>query len=170
MRSVSSGNCLVPIVGSVIGFKKTCTISGLLESTQYVFQIVAFRGTMNVDASFGSLSNIVSTTTPASRVIASEPPATVDTAAPSVALASPLNGASYSRNSPITLTTNATDLVGGTKVDFRVNGKVVCTDSVAPYICGYKASRKSRNVILDAQAYDAAGNVGTSAQVSILVR
>ena len=60
---VSQGTCSVPMAGTAIGAQRTCTVLGLSGSTTYDFQLVAFRGTLNVDAVFGGLSNIARGTT-----------------------------------------------------------------------------------------------------------
>ena len=52
-RSVVSGMCATPLAGSAIGATRTCTVLGLTPATAYQFQLVAFRGTLNVDAVFG---------------------------------------------------------------------------------------------------------------------
>ena len=49
--------------GTSVGARRSCTVLGLQPSTAYQFQLVAFRGTLNVDAVFGGLSNIASGTT-----------------------------------------------------------------------------------------------------------
>src|SRR5438034_4478900 len=53
--AVARGTCATPLAGSAIGTKRTCTVLGLSASTAYGFQLIAFRGTLNVDAVFGSL-------------------------------------------------------------------------------------------------------------------
>jgi len=68
---VTKGSCAVPVAGSAIGAKRTCTVLGLLPGAAYQLQLVAFRGTLNVNAVFGGLSNVASGTTTAS---ASPPP------------------------------------------------------------------------------------------------
>ena len=62
---VSRGSCTVPLAGTAIGAKRTCTVLGLTASTGYQFQLVAFRGTLNVNAVFGSLSNVAGGSTAA---------------------------------------------------------------------------------------------------------
>jgi len=64
--SVTQGTCAVPVTGTASGATRTCTVLGLAASTGYQFQLVAYRGTLNVDAVFGSLSNVASGTTAAS--------------------------------------------------------------------------------------------------------
>jgi uncharacterized protein YjdB len=64
--SVTQGTCRTPLAGTAIGAQRSCTVEGLAASTSYQFQLVAFRGTLNVNAVFGSLSNVASGTTTAS--------------------------------------------------------------------------------------------------------
>ncbi|HWC74519.1 MAG TPA: fibronectin type III domain-containing protein [Gemmatimonadales bacterium] len=65
---VSQGTCSVPITGIAIGGNRTCQVRGLEPGMSYQFELVPFRGTLNVDAVFGALSNVVGATT------ASQPP------------------------------------------------------------------------------------------------
>src|SRR5438094_470035 len=51
--AVARGTCATPLAGSAIGTKRTCTVLGLSASTAYGFQLIAFRGTLNVDAVIG---------------------------------------------------------------------------------------------------------------------
>src|SRR5882762_9560052 len=55
----TSGTCATPIAGTAIGAQRSCTVLGLKYGTTYEFQLMPFRGTLNVDAMFGNLSNIV---------------------------------------------------------------------------------------------------------------
>ncbi|HEY1952511.1 MAG TPA: Ig-like domain-containing protein [Gemmatimonadaceae bacterium] len=63
--SVASGSCAAPVAGTVVGSPLTCSILGLTPSTSYDFQLVAFRGDLDVDAVFGQPSNVASASTPA---------------------------------------------------------------------------------------------------------
>src|SRR5439155_988163 len=65
--SSNSGVATVTGTGLVtsVGAGRTCTVLGLSSSTAYGFQLVAYRGTLGVDAVFGALSNTVSGTTAA---------------------------------------------------------------------------------------------------------
>jgi uncharacterized protein YjdB len=78
--SVTSGSCKTPIAGTGIGNVTTCMVQGLRPSTNYNFQIVAFRGTMNMGAVYGSLSAVVAATTLASAAPPPVPVATVTVA------------------------------------------------------------------------------------------
>lgn len=66
---VSQGTCATPVAGTAIGAQRSCTVLGLAAATGYQFQLVAFRGTLNVDAVFGSLSNVVGGTTTAGTTV-----------------------------------------------------------------------------------------------------
>jgi len=65
-QSVTQGTCTTPVAGTAIGATRTCIVLGLAPSTSYQLQLVAFRGTMNVNAVYGGLSNVASKTTAAS--------------------------------------------------------------------------------------------------------
>jgi len=70
--TVARGTCATPLAGTTLGAKMSCTVNGLTPSTAYNFQIVPFRGTLNVNAVFGPLANPVAAST-----IASAPPPSV---------------------------------------------------------------------------------------------
>lgn len=53
----------VSVAGTAVGDSLTYTVSGLQAGTTYQFGMVAYRGTLNVDAVFGRLSNFVSGST-----------------------------------------------------------------------------------------------------------
>jgi uncharacterized protein YjdB len=57
---VALGTCKAPVAGTAIGATRTCTVTGLAASTGYQFQLVAFRGTLDVNAVFGARSNVAS--------------------------------------------------------------------------------------------------------------
>jgi hypothetical protein len=63
---ISVGTCQAPILGRAIGQERRCTITGLRPNTPYQVQMVAFRGTLNVNAVFSGMSNKISVTTPPS--------------------------------------------------------------------------------------------------------
>jgi len=71
----NKGLCATPIIGNGAGQKHSCTVVGLLPSTAYSFQIVAFTGTLNTTSSvFGPLSNVASASTVATPPISPPPP------------------------------------------------------------------------------------------------
>ena len=61
--SVARGTCASPLAGTASGAVTTCTVLGLTPGTTYDFQLIAFRGTLNVNAVFGPLSNIATGST-----------------------------------------------------------------------------------------------------------
>ncbi len=61
--SVSRGTCATPVAGTAVGASRTCTVLGLVAATTYSFELVAFRGTLTVNAVFGALSNVATGTT-----------------------------------------------------------------------------------------------------------
>src|SRR2546425_1586027 len=73
---VTRGSCSVPMAGTAIGARRNCTGLGLTSGTGDQFQLVAFRGTLNVNAVFGGLSPVATGTT----VSSSAPVATVTVA------------------------------------------------------------------------------------------
>ena len=91
----------------------------------------------------------------------------VDTQPPSVSI-SPLAASTVTGLVPVNVT--ATDNVGVTKVELHVNGATVATDTATPFGFSWNsASVPNGTATLVAYAYDAAGNVGQSAPVSVAV-
>ncbi len=92
-----------------------------------------------------------------------------DFTAPTVSLTAPTAGATLSRT--VTLSATASDDVSVTRVEFYVGGTLVGTDTSAPYSVTWDSTRVANGThILTAKAYDAAGNVGTGAGVSVTVK
>ena len=91
-----------------------------------------------------------------------------DTTAPTTAITSPSSGATVSGTT--TVTASASDAVGVTNVEFYVDGVLAGTDSSAPYSFSWNtATATNGSHSLSSKAYDAAGNVGTSASVTVTV-
>ena len=63
-QSVTRGSCTTPVVGGAVGKTRSCTVFGLNPGANYQFQLVAFRGTLDSNAVFGGLSNVVSASMP----------------------------------------------------------------------------------------------------------
>jgi len=90
-----------------------------------------------------------------------------DTIAPTVIFAAP--SASSRVGGTVTVSANATDNFGVTKVEFFLNGTLKSASTAAPYRFSLDTSVLSNGTYaLSAKAYDAAGNVGQS-QISIVV-
>ncbi|NVD98077.1 S8 family serine peptidase [Massilia sp. BJB1822] len=94
------------------------------------------------------------------------PPA--DTVAPSVSLAAPLANSTVSGT--VAVNTSSSDNVGVTRVDLKVNGTVVATDTAGPFSFAWDSNGAANGMAqLVAVAYDAAGNVASSTPISVNV-
>jgi subtilisin family serine protease len=92
--------------------------------------------------------------------------ATMDTSAPTAAIASPSGGATVS--GMVTIDATATDNVGVTKVELWVDGALASTDVGAPYGFTWDTSKVANGQhSLVARAYDGAGNATSSATVTV---
>ncbi len=90
-----------------------------------------------------------------------------DTSAPTVSVTSPANNASVSGT--INLAANASDNVGVSSVQFKVDGNNVgSADTTSPYSVAWNSSLLPNGVhTITAMATDAAGNTATSSPVAI---
>ncbi len=76
----------------------------------------------------------------------------------------------FFRHGAITLAAQASDNQGVTLVEFRLDGAVVGSDSVAPYQVSWNSTSASDGGhTVTARAYDASGNAGVSAPVRVTV-
>ena len=92
-----------------------------------------------------------------------------DTTPPTVSIAAPGTGSTVSNTVPVSV--NATDNVSVSKVEFYVNGTLTATDTAAPWNFSWDSTKAGNGTYtLLAKAYDPAGNVGTSAAVSVTVQ
>jgi hypothetical protein len=92
----------------------------------------------------------------------------LDATPPTVSITSPANGGSVAKNATTTITTSASDNVGVTKVEFYVGSTLKCTDTTSPYTCAWSVPKGAGvQYSLQAKAYDARGNVGTSTIVTV---
>ena len=91
-----------------------------------------------------------------------------DTTAPAVTITSPANGAEVTGT--VTVTAAASDTAGVTSVTFLVDGIAIGTDTSVPYSASWNSGAVAAGShTLRAQARDAAGNVATSAAVTVTV-
>ena len=91
-----------------------------------------------------------------------------DRVAPAVSITAPADGATVSGN--VTVSASATDAVGVAKVELLVDGRLLDTDTTAPYAASWDTAAAANGThTLLARAYDAAGNVGRSAEVVVTV-
>jgi hypothetical protein len=97
--------------------------------------------------------------------------AACDTVAPVSAIVFPIQGAQVARRSFVLIEASASDDVGVTRVEIHVNGEVLCAMTTAPYICQWVVPNPPRRMYqLQAKAFDARGNVGTSPVVEVSSR
>lgn len=90
-----------------------------------------------------------------------------DTTAPTVAITAPTGG---TVTGSVTVNVNASDNVGVARVDLKVNGIAIASDTMAPYSFVWNsASVANGSATLTAAAFDAAGNSTTSAPVAVTV-
>jgi hypothetical protein len=98
----------------------------------------------------------------------STPAPVSDTTAPTVSITAPANNASV--KGVTTVSANANDNVSVTKVEFYQNGVLQATATSAPYNFSWDTSPLAKgSYTLASKAYDAAGNVGSSASVVVTV-
>lgn len=94
-----------------------------------------------------------------------------DTVAPAVSITYPTDGSTVPRNSTVTITADASDNIGVTRVELYVNSVLKCTDTASPYSCNWKVpGATGRAYALQARAYDAAGNIGLSSIINVTSR
>ena len=92
-----------------------------------------------------------------------------DTTAPTVSITSPAAGATVSGT--ITVTANASDNVGVTRVDVLVDGVVKGSDSAAPFAVAVDTTALGNGThTISARAVDAANNTGSAGNVSVTVQ
>jgi chitodextrinase len=129
-------------------------LTGLAASTMYNYQV-------NSNNSTGVGSN--------SGNFTFQTNSTIDTTPPTVSITSPAANATVSGT--VTLTASASDNVGVSTVQFQLDGGSLGPAlTLSPYSMSWDTTTTTNGVhILTAQASDAAGNVGTSAGVSVTV-
>ena len=150
-----SGESYAP---SIIGFGEEPRDSGQQFDVYYTYSLVGGFNRWN-DAVL------------ARRALTLNGPTAGDTTPPSVSITSPVNGGTISRGSTVTIQAAASDNVGVTKVEFYIGNNLRCTDTTAPYSCSWNVpSAKNKTYTLQAKAYDAAQNVGTSTQVTVTAK
>jgi len=90
-----------------------------------------------------------------------------DTTPPTASITSPTGG---TVSGTVAISVNASDNVGVTHVDLRVNGLTIGSDTSAPYQFSWNSTSVANGAAqLQAVAYDAAGNAGQSAPVNVTV-
>ncbi|WNG56079.1 S8 family serine peptidase [Archangium gephyra] len=91
-----------------------------------------------------------------------------DTTAPSTSITAPTGGATVGGTS--TISADAADNVGVSRVEFFLGSSLLGTDTTAPYSFDWNTTGVANGAYsLSTKAYDAAGNVGSSSTVSVTV-
>lgn len=92
----------------------------------------------------------------------------LDGVAPQVSLTAPTNGATVSGT--VSVSASASDNVGVDRVEFLLDGALLGSDSSAPYAIAWNAAASVNGThTLQARAVDLAGNVGSSAAITVTV-
>ncbi len=92
----------------------------------------------------------------------------LDGVAPQVSLTAPANGANVSGT--LSISASASDNVGVERVEFLLDGALLGSDSSAPYAISWNSANSvNGSHTLQARAVDLAGNVGSSAALTITV-
>src|SRR5881296_936851 len=113
----------------------------------------------NIDALEASTASVISGA-----------PGTSDTVPPTVSLTAPANGVTVT-GSTVTVSANASDNVGVARVQFRLDGaNLGAAVTTPPYSINWNTTTATNAAhSLTAQAFDAAGNMGSSAPVTVTV-
>jgi pseudomonalisin len=91
-----------------------------------------------------------------------------DTTPPTTSITAPANGATVSGT--VSVTASASDNVGVTKVEFYLDGALKSTSTTSPYSWSFNTTTVANGShTLQSKAYDAAGNVGSSATITVTV-
>ncbi len=126
----------------------------LLSNGTHVLKARAYDAAGNAGTS-GSVSVTVANAAP-------------DTQAPAASIASPADGATVDDSTSVSV--NASDNVGVTRVELWADGNLASTDTVAPFAFTIGSLGLTTGThTLQAKAYDAAGNTGPSSVIGVTV-
>jgi chitodextrinase len=165
----------------------TATLSPSVQLTSGTTYWIGFLGTGGTlkyrDASSGSCSESASGTglsaLPATWTSGSAWPScnlsayvvsggVADTQTPTTSITAPIGGSTVGGNQ--TITANASDNVGVTKVEWFLDGTLQTSDTTSPYSFNWNtAAATNGSHQLTTKAYDSAGNIGSSAAVTVTV-
>ncbi len=150
-QTPASTSVSVPPSGATRSISFTLTSSTSAASGYYPFTETVKNSASSQTASATGSYNISNNSTP-----------------PTATLSSPLNGANVSGSVPMAAT--ASSSLGISRVDFTVDGTVVCSDATSPYTCDWNSTTVPNGIhFMSATAYDAAGANGYSSQAIVTV-
>jgi subtilisin family serine protease len=133
---------------------------------QILFSTAVDLGAAGKDVYFGHGRIDAAAAVQAALSSAAAPPP--DTQAPAVGIAAPL--ASSTVSGLVAVDVNASDNVGVSRVELRVDGQLLATETVAPFKFSWDSGTVANGMhALEARAFDAAGNVGSSGSVLVNV-
>jgi thermitase len=161
--SYSGTSYSAPIVAGVVALMRSANPALPPSQVESIlFQTALDRGAAGFDGVFGW-----GRVNAAAAVAAAASASTADATAPSVSFASPGAGSTLTGLVPVSV--NATDNIGVVKVELRVNGALVGTETAAPWAFSLdSAAFPAGAATLSATASDLAGNTrSTSVNVTI---
>jgi hypothetical protein len=89
-----------------------------------------------------------------------------DTTPPTAAITNPANGAHLNGN--VKINVSASDNVGVSQVSIYVDGALKYTGTAAPYNYNWNTQKVAKGShVITANAWDAAGNVGSASPISV---
>jgi chitodextrinase len=142
---------------SVAAYKDT----GLMPSSEYTYAVSAYDAADNISV---KSADVMTTTLSGSSAQGS----TADTTPPTTSITSPAVGVTLS--GAVQVSVSASDNAGVVKVELYVDGALNANTTALPYIFSLDTTALSNGShSLETKAYDAAGNVGTSATVAVTV-
>lgn len=125
----------------------TATISGLDPNRTHHFSITAYD-TSGAESPYSAIVTIL------------------EGISPTTAITAPVDSGTVSGT--VSVTADASDNVGVTKIEFYVNGILQATDTATPYVYSWNTSALATgSYTVMTKAYDAAGNIGQSSTVSV---
>ena len=85
-----------------------------------------------------------------------------DVTPPQLTITSPQGGTQLQGGSTVSLSAQASDNIAVSKVDFVVNGALLCSQTIAPYTCSWHVpSRPNTIYVIVVRAYDLTGNLSS---------
>lgn len=163
-RSASGTSFAAPVTAGVLALMmaaKPALPASQVESLLYSTAIDLGTGGRDIYYGHGRINA-------AAAVAAAAAATATDTQAPSAAITSPAGGSTVS--GLVAIDASASDNVGISRVELRVNGSTVASDNAAPYQFSWNsASVANGQVSLQAYAFDAAGNSAGSTVVKVNV-